>query len=326
MPPAITAVRDLETAEELFTYLSPSTSPLWKHDDEIWRTQDGWVFRGQANAADGPIWDLHPSAHRKGDPFLPYRFAAAEPNPAQDPLTQRKEELRFVFDFAGLVDDHGFVLPSDSHELRDPRVQSPIVRNWRMFPPPPLVAMFALAQHHGVPTRLLDWSWKPLVAAYFAAEPVARRRKSGTTLDDNEAPFSVFALRREIAHACRGLATGIHLLSVPTATNANLHAQGGIFTLVQPTKNDEHPPPTIKEVLERHESEIKNSCPGKGTWEYMFPFLIEFRVPAREARTTLLTLRHMGVTAASVYPGLDGVVKALKERRFHQYAAPGSRS
>lgn len=59
-------------------------------------------------------------------------------------------------------EDHERLVFKEFKRLALPHLRSRPVNDWEFL---------ALARHHGVPTRLLDWTENPLAALFFAVEP-----------------------------------------------------------------------------------------------------------------------------------------------------------
>lgn len=94
--------------------------------------------------------------------------------------------------------------------------------------------LLAIAQHHGLPTRLLDWTKNPLVAAYFAV-----------TSDPSRTTARVYALQGSQVEEADPTTDPFEIDQVryyiPSALVPRIVAQRGLFT-AHPSPTEELPP------------------------------------------------------------------------------------
>lgn len=311
----------IPTAQSLMTALEISSR--WT-SDTAWSCP--WVFRGQRDAE----WGLTPAAWRSEATIpmqrlaqLRQRFAGqcapriheqleraprlngANPGFVVKSYAQARAEFTLILEFVRLADELGHFVPGMDTYLRLANHDYlPDVRNFplvRFLPDPNPTA--ALVQHHGVPTRSLDWTRNPLYAAYFAASEVDPTADGGS--------IAIWAIRPDylrtqgaVDHHNTGYTRFLDH-TVPNSDNRYLHSQEGLF--MHPTYGCAHCAKTGEfPNLEAFAVAVER--------ELSTPTIRKLTLPYCEVGELLRLLWLKGVSRAHLMPTLDNVTQALCSR------------
>jgi len=155
-----------------------------------------------------------------------------------------------------------------------------------------------LLQHHGYPTPLLDWSFSPFVAAFFAFREHRRAAANNNGGYVRIFKFDMDSWTRMVEH--------IPMLALPrnNLSFIEFQVQNNPRAIPQQALSSVTSVDDVERYIADCEAKLGHS------------FLEAFDVPVLEAAEAMADLRLMGITAGSLFPGIEGACEEIRSLRF----------